>query len=98
MTTLATSWRESGACLSADPELFFPLTARGPGAGQISNALHVCARCEVRQQCLDFAMQMNEAEGIWGGTTPEERVTARRRSQRQAAARARTAVRESRAS
>lgn len=82
MTQYATDWREAGACLSADPDLFFPLTSRGPAAGQISRALRVCANCAVRQQCLDFALRMNEAEGIWGGTTPEERIRARRASMR----------------
>ncbi len=82
MTEYATDWRGAGACLSADPELFFPIATRGPAEGQVSSALRVCARCAVRQQCLDFAMAMNEAEGIWGGTTPEERLRARRSSLR----------------
>jgi WhiB family redox-sensing transcriptional regulator len=36
----------------------------------------------VRQQCLDFAMASGEAHGIWGGTTADERVRARRRTTR----------------
>ncbi len=84
MTEYASDWRGAGACLSADPELFFPIATRGPAVGQVSSALHVCARCSVRQQCLDWAMRMNEAEGIWGGTTPEERMRARRRNLRRA--------------
>jgi len=87
MTEYASEWRGAGACLSADPELFFPIAAGGPAAGQVSSALHVCAGCTVRQQCLDFAMKTNEAHGIWGGTTPEERIRARRRSRRRTASR-----------
>jgi WhiB family transcriptional regulator, redox-sensing transcriptional regulator len=87
MTEYATEWRGAGACLSADPELFFPIATGGPATGQVSNALHVCAGCTVRQQCLDFAMKTNEAHGIWGGTTPEERIRARRRSRRRTARR-----------
>jgi WhiB family transcriptional regulator, redox-sensing transcriptional regulator len=97
MTHHATDWREAGACLSADPELFFPIGSSGPSAGQVSSALRVCATCGVRQQCLDFAMQMNEADGIWGGTTPEERIRARRRNLRRAPRRSRQEVPESRA-
>ena len=82
MTTYATDWRAAGACLSADPELFFPIPQGAIAERQISSALRVCAGCAVRQQCLDFAMQTAEAHGIWGGTTPEERIRARRKATR----------------
>jgi WhiB family redox-sensing transcriptional regulator len=85
MTEYATDWREAGACLSADPDLFFPIAVGELAAGESVSALHVCARCPVRQQCLDFAMRTNEAHGIWGGTTPEERIRARRRNKRRTA-------------
>jgi WhiB family redox-sensing transcriptional regulator len=82
MTTYATEWRAAGACLAADPELFFPIAQGSAADRQISTALRVCAGCAVRQQCLDFAMQTGEAHGIWGGTTADERIRARRRSTR----------------
>ncbi len=82
MTDYATEWRAAGACLSADPELFFPIAEGSAADGQTSSALRVCAGCAVRQQCLDFAMTTGEADGIWGGTTPDERIRARRRSMR----------------
>jgi WhiB family redox-sensing transcriptional regulator len=81
MTNDATDWRAAGACLSADPDLFFPI-ATGVAVGrQISDD------CRVRQQCLDFAMRTGETHGIWGGTTPEERISARRRRLRRHGAR-----------
>jgi WhiB family redox-sensing transcriptional regulator len=82
MTINATDWRAAGACLSADPELFFPISKGGVTDRQVTVALSVCAGCTVRQQCLDFAMQMAETNGIWGGTTPEERIRARRKATR----------------
>jgi len=82
MTDYATEWRAAGACRSADPELFFPIAQGSAADRQISTALRVCAGCPVRQQCLDFAMQSGEAHGIWGGTTADERIRARRRSVR----------------
>jgi WhiB family redox-sensing transcriptional regulator len=82
MTIYATEWRAAGACLSADPELFFPIAEGSAADRQISSALRVCAGCAVRQQCLDFAMASGEAHGIWGGTTPDERIRARRRNMR----------------
>ena len=79
MTTHATDWRAAGACRSADPELFFPIaTGVAVTATQVMKAQRICAGCGVRQQCLDFAMQNGEVHGVWGGTTPEERVRARR--------------------
>lgn len=80
MTQSVTEWRAEGACLTADPDLFFPISAGHVAAGQITQAQRICARCGVREQCLDFAMQTGEAHGIWGGTTPEERTRVRRQS------------------
>jgi WhiB family transcriptional regulator, redox-sensing transcriptional regulator len=77
MTQYVTDWRETGACLSADPDLFFPIAAR-----QTVQAQRICAGCRVRQECLDFAMKTGEAHGIWGGTTPEERFRIRRQHAR----------------
>jgi WhiB family transcriptional regulator, redox-sensing transcriptional regulator len=82
MTDYATEWRAAGACLSADPELFFPIAEGSAADRQTSAALRVCAGCAVRQECLDFAMATGEAYGIWGGTTPDERIRARRRRMR----------------
>jgi WhiB family transcriptional regulator, redox-sensing transcriptional regulator len=79
MTEFATEWRSAGACLSADPDLFFPIAATGPvEERQVAIARRICAVCSVKQQCLDFAMRSGEAHGIWGGTTPDERIRARR--------------------
>jgi WhiB family redox-sensing transcriptional regulator len=75
----STDWRAAGACLRADPDLFFPVSAGGAAATQIAKAREICARCQVRRQCLEFALRTGEAQGIWGGTTPEERARERRR-------------------
>ena len=98
MTDYATEWRAAGACLSADPELFFPVAQGSAADGQTSSALRVCAGCPVRQQCLDFAMTTGEAHGIWGGTTPDERIRARRRSMRRRKERPRPQASDARAS
>jgi WhiB family transcriptional regulator, redox-sensing transcriptional regulator len=75
MIDYATDWRGAGACLAADPDLFFPLGGAGTAsAPDTSRALRICDECPVKRECLDFAMQTREAEGIWGGTTAEERV------------------------
>jgi WhiB family redox-sensing transcriptional regulator len=40
---------------------------------QIVSAKAVCAICEARTSCLEFALATNQESGIWGGTTEEER-------------------------
>ena len=77
MSYHATEWRESGACATADPELFFPIATGGVAVRQAEQARRICAGCRVRRQCLQFAIDFGEAHGIWGGTTPEERQRVR---------------------
>lgn len=69
------AWAEHGACQGVDPALFFP--ERGASTRE---AKAVCARCEVREECLDYAMRHTERFGIWGGLSERERR--RIRSQR----------------
>ena len=81
-------WRASGACLSADPDLFFPISATRASARQVSCAKAYCARCQVRSDCARFALEHPEVQGIWGGLTDEERRRTIRRERKQRAARA----------
>jgi WhiB family redox-sensing transcriptional regulator len=87
MIEYAAEWRAASACLTADPDLFFPIAAGTADASQVSRARRICAGCTVRQQCLDFAVRSGEKDGIWGGTTPEERVRDRRARNRRPARR-----------
>jgi len=76
------NWMARGACRQADPELFFPAAAaKRPAARQVEVAKAVCAPCPVRANCLAYAVEARP-EGIWGGTTPDERRAARRRPPR----------------
>ncbi len=79
-------WRHNAACASLDTNLFFPDPEGGPEINSmVTSAKAVCAECPVRQSCLEFAIRTRQLDGIWGGHTPEERRSIRRR--RQAAAR-----------
>ena len=49
-------WRHRSACLDEDPELFFPIGNTGPAILQIEEAKLVCRRCDVREQCLEWAI------------------------------------------
>lgn len=61
-------WRSAGLCLRHDPELFFPNAAEDPAP-----ALTICRSCPVAGPCLAAALEAGECDGVWGGTTPEER-------------------------
>lgn len=60
--------QERAACRGADVELFFSIEEEDQ-----QRALQHCARCEVRRQCLEFALANREMYGIWGGTRESER-------------------------
>ena len=98
MIEYATEWRAASACLNTDPDVFFPVAVGSAASKQVARAMRICAGCTVRQQCLDFAMRSGEKDGIWGGTTPEERVRARRARNRRPARRAWREVPDIRAS
>jgi WhiB family transcriptional regulator, redox-sensing transcriptional regulator len=68
-------WRSRGACRFADPELFFPVSDSGKSLEQAAEARAICAGCAVRRECLAFALRTQQAYGIWGGLTEQERRT-----------------------
>lgn len=72
-------WRRRAACLTEDPELFFPIGTAGQALDQVARAKAVCARCPVRDACLRFAIDTGQGFGIWGGLTEDERRLQRRR-------------------
>jgi WhiB family redox-sensing transcriptional regulator len=76
-------WHDHANCLGVDPDLFFP--ERGASTRE---AKEVCRGCEVRYDCLEFALQNGEKFGIWGGLSERER----RRIRRQRAQVARSTV------
>ena len=73
-------WRQDAACRDEDPELFFPISEVGPGARQTAQAKAVCARCPVRTQCLEYALDNGLSHGIFGGMTESDRRTLARRT------------------
>src|ERR1700747_642527 len=88
MIEYANEWRAASACLNTDPDVFFPVAVGSAASKQVARAMRICAGCTVRQQCLDFALRSGEKDGIWGGTTPEERIRDRRARNRRPARRA----------
>ena len=76
-------WHDNANCLGVDPDLFFPERGASP-----REAKEVCRGCEVRHDCLEFALQNGEKFGIWGGLSERER----RRIRRQRAQVARSSI------
>jgi WhiB family transcriptional regulator, redox-sensing transcriptional regulator len=66
-------WQERANCLGVDPDLFFP--ERGASTRE---AKAVCGSCEVRPECLEYALDHAEKFGIWGGLSERERRRLRR--------------------
>ena len=79
---LAMDWRHRSACLDEDPELFFPIGNTGPAILQIEEAKQVCRRCDVREQCLAWALEAGQDHGVWGGMSEDERRALKRRNAR----------------
>jgi WhiB family redox-sensing transcriptional regulator len=73
----STSWMARSACRGEDPELFFPLATASLASAQVSSAKAVCGRCPVQANCLSYALLTEQGDGIWGGTTREERWSGR---------------------
>ena len=62
------SWQDRALCAQTDPEAFFP-----EKGGSTREAKKVCRSCEVRAECLDYALEHDERFGIWGGLSERER-------------------------
>jgi WhiB family redox-sensing transcriptional regulator len=69
------SWQDRALCAETDPESFFP-----EKGGSTREAKRVCLGCEVRSECLEYALANDERFGMGGGMS----ARARRRLRRQA--------------
>ena len=68
-------WQERGSCREVDPMIFFhPQNERGSArAKRDRTAKQVCAACNVRLECADYAVRAREPYGVWrsaSGSTP----------------------------
>lgn len=66
--TEAEQWQERALCAQTDPEAFFP-----EKGGSTREAKRICMGCEVRDECLEYALANDERFGIWGGLSERER-------------------------
>lgn len=65
---------ELAECREESVDIFFSATTDR----DIEYAKRICRRCEVRADCLAYALETPQLYGIWGGFTADERVVLRR--------------------
>jgi WhiB family transcriptional regulator, redox-sensing transcriptional regulator len=63
-----TSWMARGKCKDMHPSVFFPSDGLGV---QVAQA--ICAECEVRVPCLEYALAERVDHGVWGGASERQR-------------------------
>ena len=68
-------WQERALCAQTDPEAFFP-----EKGGSTREAKRICSGCEVRAECLEYALAHDERFGIWGGLSERERRRLKRKA------------------
>jgi WhiB family redox-sensing transcriptional regulator len=61
-------WQDDALCAQVSQEMFFP-----EKGGSTRDAKRICTTCEVKAQCLDYALQNNERFCIWGGLSERQR-------------------------
>lgn len=64
------AWSIHAACRSHSPTTFYP---QAEEAAEVAEAKAVCDGCDVRADCLGYALASRERHGVWGGFTPAER-------------------------
>ncbi len=71
----ALAWQTDALCSQTDPEAFFP-----EKGGSTRDAKRICTSCDVRGECLEYALGNDERFGIWGGLSERERRKLKRRA------------------
>ena len=73
-------WADRALCAEVDPDIFF--VEKG---GSTREAKMICRRCEVRAECLEFALEHDDRFGVYGGLSPKERLRLKRSERGRAA-------------
>jgi WhiB family redox-sensing transcriptional regulator len=70
------NWQHAAACRGEDSSYFFApgyFERRSEKLAREAVAKAICARCPVRDECLEFALQVRDPHGVWGGLNEMER-------------------------
>ncbi len=69
-------WQVKAACRGPQATVFFPPPQFERKADRLERerrAKAICAECPSRQECLEYALEIREPHGIWGGLNESER-------------------------
>lgn len=61
-------WRNMAKCVGEDSDLFLSDKEK-----ERARATIFCSRCVVKEACLEYALESDQAFGIWGGMDNEQR-------------------------
>jgi len=61
-------WMAGAVCAETDPEMLFP-----DKGGSTREVKQICAGCDVRAECLRYALDKQERFGVWGELSERER-------------------------
>ena len=70
------AWQDGANCKGANADLFFPERGASTRAAKA-----ICRECNVRVDCLEFAITTGEKFGIWGAMSERERRRVRKERQ-----------------
>lgn len=70
------TWRDSATCREWTGVDFFPFSE---DIQAIRRVKEVCALCPVTEDCLAYAIETRQGDGVWGGLTSRERIYLRRK-------------------
>jgi WhiB family transcriptional regulator, redox-sensing transcriptional regulator len=75
------SWADRALCAETGlGDAFYP-----EKGGEVFTAKRICSMCDVRAQCLEWAIEHQEPFGIWGGLSAESRADLRAQRVQEAA-------------
>lgn len=70
-----TAWMDRAACRGKNAAAMYPVN---DNVKAVEYAKDICAGCPVRAECLSYALDRNEYQGVWGATTGDERKSLKR--------------------
>ena len=72
------TWQTKAACRGPQATVFFPpshFERKEEKLERERRAKEICSDCSVKRECLDYAVDIKEPHGIWGGLNESERRT-----------------------
>ena len=76
LNSVSEDWQRQAACRGPQAVLFFPPNSperKDERFIREADAKAICAECSVIYDCRNFALEIREPHGIWGGLNEHER-------------------------